>query len=76
MKMEATVGCTLCRRNLCEHCFEGHEAKMQAEMEEGFSVTGQTEYASDQPIVCELCGISVESAKKEEHLFEVHGISG
>ena len=43
-------------------------------MDEGFAGLDQHYEASDENIVCEVCGASVESAKEDEHLFEVHGI--
>ena len=72
---EASVGCLLCRRNLCDGCFEGHMSRIADDMDEGFAPVGREQDVADQPIVCEICGLSVESQKKDEHLFEVHGIT-
>lgn len=72
---EASLGCLLCRRNLCAVCFEDHELKISAEIDEGFAASETEELAEDQTVVCEICGIRVESEKEDEHLFEVHGVS-
>jgi len=74
-KREAGVGCLLCRRNLCNQCYDGHMQRLTASMDEGFSGTATDEVAGDQPIVCEICGQRIESQEKDEHLLEVHGIT-
>lgn len=71
---EASVGCLLCRRNLCNGCFEEHMLRISADMDEGFK-SGTETSSADQPIICEVCGVSVESEKKDEHLYSEHGIS-
>ncbi len=74
-KREATVGCLLCRRNLCNECYEEHMERISGDMDEGFAGFENETSPGDQPIVCEVCGAEVESEKKDEHLFEAHGIS-
>jgi hypothetical protein len=49
--------------------------RISADMDEGFAGTAQDEVIGDQAIVCEICGQRVESHDKDEHLFEVHGIT-
>ncbi len=49
--------------------------RISADMDEGFAGFEQEQMDDDQPIACEVCGLRVESEKKDEHLFEVHGIS-
>lgn len=75
-KAEVSVGCVLCRRNLCDRCFDEHIDKISADMDEGFAAVDQGMDEDDQPVVCDHCGLRLESAKMDEHLFEVHGISG
>ena len=74
---QASVGCLLCRRNLCRDCFEEHMLRISADMDEGFEGLRKEVETSivDQLVVCEVCGISVESEKKDEHLYSEHGIS-
>ncbi|MDA4131772.1 MAG: hypothetical protein OK454_01425 [Thaumarchaeota archaeon] len=48
---------------------------MSADMDEGFSGLYHDPAPDDQALVCEVCGMRVESEKKDEHLFEVHGVS-
>ena len=74
-KREASVGCLLCRRNLCNDCYEEHMKRLTASMDEGFAGMAQDEVVGDEPVMCEICGQRVESQEKDEHLFEVHGIS-
>jgi hypothetical protein len=74
-KKEADLGCLLCRRDLCNQCFEEHMLRISADMDEGFSGLGQDPNPDDQAVVCEVCGIRVESEKKDEHLYAQHGIS-
>jgi hypothetical protein len=74
-KREASVGCILCRRNLCSECYEDHMLRISADMDEGFAGMGREAPAEDQLIVCEVCGAAVESEKKDDHLFGVHGVS-
>lgn len=73
-KRAATVGCVVCRRNLCGRCFDEHASRISADMDEGFSGMGSPERVEDQLLVCEVCGISILSAEKDDHLFEVHGV--
>ena len=74
-KREATVGCILCRRNLCGECYDDHMLRVSGDMDEGFAGMEREATGEDQQVVCEVCGAAVESAKKDDHLFEVHGIS-
>ena len=74
-RKEASVGCLLCRRNMCNDCFEEHMLRISADMDEGFEGFKQETVIDDQSIVCEICGVSVESEKKDEHLYSEHGIS-
>jgi hypothetical protein len=74
-KRQADLGCLLCRRDLCNQCFEEHMLRISADMDEGFSGLGHDPSPDDQAIVCEVCGIRVESEKKDEHLYAQHGIS-
>jgi hypothetical protein len=70
------VGCVLCRRNLCNGCFEEHMLRISADMDEGFSGLSEDVVTDDQPVVCEICGVHIESERKDEHLFAEHGIMG
>lgn len=36
-KGEASVGCLLCRRSLCDDCFDRHILEISADMDEGFA---------------------------------------
>jgi len=72
---QATLGCLLCRKNLCGDCYERHMLTISADMDEGFAGFSPAQTQTDQDIVCEVCGAIVESEKEDEHLFEVHGIS-
>ena len=74
-KRQAVLGCVLCRRDMCNQCFEEHMLSISADMDEGFSALGHDLSPHDQDIVCEVCGIRVESEKKDEHLYAQHGIS-
>ena len=74
-RREASVGCILCRRNLCSECYEDHMLSISADMDEGFAGMVREAAGEDQPVICEVCGEAVESAKKDDHLFEVHGMS-
>jgi hypothetical protein len=74
-KREASVGCLLCRRNLCSECFDDHMLRISADMDEGFAGLEPEPVQDDQLVACEICGVRIESAKKDEHLYEVHGIS-
>lgn len=74
-KNEASVCCLLCRRNLCGACFEEHSLEISSGMDEGFASSETEELAEDQTVVCEVCGLRVESGKEDEHLFEAHGVS-
>lgn len=65
----------LCRRNMCNDCFEEHMLRISADMDEGFQWFNQETVIDDQIVLCEICGVSVESEKKDEHLFSEHGIS-
>ena len=73
-RKQASVGCLLCRKNLCNDCYERHMLTISADMDEGFAGFNQAQMATDQDIVCEICGARVESEKEDEHLYEVHGI--
>jgi hypothetical protein len=74
-KRQAALGCLLCRRDMCHECFEEHMLRISADMDEGFSGLGHDPDPDDQAIVCEVCGIRVETEKKDEHLYAQHGIS-
>jgi hypothetical protein len=74
-KRQADLGCVLCRRDMCRECFEEHMLRISAGMDEGFSALGHDPAPDDQDLLCEVCGMRVESEKKDEHLFEQHGIS-
>ena len=74
-KREATVGCLLCRRNLCSECYDDHMQRLSADMDEGFAGLEHDPAPDDQLVVCEICGMRVDSEKKDEHLYEVHGMS-
>jgi len=74
-KREAALGCLLCRRNLCYECYDEHMLRISGDMDEGFAGLEAEPRSSDQPVVCEICGLAIESERKDEHLFEVHGIS-
>jgi hypothetical protein len=73
-KKQANAGCLLCRRDMCDECFEDHMVRINADVDEGFSGLNSDPSPNDQPIVCEVCGMRVESEKKDEHLYEEHGI--
>jgi hypothetical protein len=49
--------------------------RISDDMDEGFAGFEREMTPNDQPIVCEICGAEVESEKKDQHLFEAHGIS-
>ena len=74
-RKQASVGCLLCRRDLCNGCFEEHMLRISADMDEGFAGATEEEVVHDQPVVCEVCGQRVESKDKDDHLFEAHGIT-
>lgn len=74
-RKQASVGCLVCRRDMCNDCFEEHMLRMSADMDEGFEGFKQENAVEDQPIVCEICGVSVESEEKDDHLYSEHGIS-
>jgi len=74
-KREASVGCLLCRKNLCADCYDKHMLAISADMNEGFAGFEYDRARDDQPIVCEVCGMEIASEQKDEHLFEQHGIS-
>lgn len=60
---------------MCNDCFEERMLRISADIDEGFSGLRNNPAPDDQPIVCEVCGTSVESEKKEEYLYAEHGIS-
>jgi hypothetical protein len=60
---------------MCNDCFEEHMLRVSADVDEGFEGLRQETAVDDQSIVCEICGIAVESEKKDEHLYSEHGIS-
>ncbi len=72
----AAVGCVLCRRNLCESCFDEHASRISDDMNEGFVGSEAQEAPADSVVVCEFCGERYPSARMDGHLFETHGISG
>lgn len=74
-KREASVGCLLCRRNLCNECYDDHMLRISADMDEGFAGYEPEPAQDDQLVACEICGLRIESEKKDEHLYEVHGMS-
>ncbi len=74
-KREATLACLLCRRSLCNQCFDAHILPLTDDMDEGFAGATEEEVVNDQPVVCEVCGQRVESKDKDDHLFEAHGIT-
>jgi len=74
-KREASVGCLLCRRNLCNECYDEHMLRISADMDEGFAGLEHDPATDDQLVVCEICGMRFESEKKDEHLYEAHGMS-
>jgi hypothetical protein len=49
--------------------------RISADMDEGFSGLGHDPNPDDQTVICEICGIRVESEKKDEHLYAQHGMS-
>jgi hypothetical protein len=73
-RKRASVGCLCCRRDMCDDCFAEHMLRVSADMDEGFQGLKHETAANDQSIICEICGISVESEKKE-HLYSEHGMS-
>lgn len=74
-KRQADLGCLLCRRDMCNQCFEEHALRISADTDEGFPGLGHDPNPDDQALVCEVCGMRVESEKKDEHLYEQHGMS-
>jgi hypothetical protein len=60
---------------MCDECFEDHMLRISADMDEGFAGFEHDQVPDDQTILCEACGMRVESGKKDEHLYEVHGIA-
>jgi len=75
-KREAFVACLLCRKSFCNSCYDEHAERLSADMDEGFPGLEQVEAADDSLVECEICGVVVESRKKDEHLFEAHGLIG
>jgi hypothetical protein len=49
--------------------------RISADMDEGFAGLDNDPATDDQLVVCEICGLRIESEKKDEHLYEAHGMS-
>jgi hypothetical protein len=75
-KKKAEIGCLLCRRDLCDDCFERHMLPTTADMDEGFPALSSQPELDDQPIVCQTCGARVDSAKMDDHIYAEHGTMG
>ena len=50
--------------------YEDYMLRISADMDEGFAGFEPDPRTDDQLVVCEICGMRVESEKKDEHLFE------
>jgi hypothetical protein len=57
---------------MCENC---RKREIFTDMDDGYAWFEQDPVSDDLPVVCKICGVRVESEKKDEHLNEVPPIS-